>query len=380
MVLIGFRLFGPPLAGSLGRAVAGSPAVPVEPPHRPIRWIVDRVRAHVKPGERLLYEEGGKSLPGYPDIFHGDRYSGLLPYLTRVEMLGGPFLRVLVKANFTQFGEGRLFGESDWGRDHFVRYARLYRPAAILCWSGHARGFCRANPDLVEVVEDDGTLLAGTGQGIRAGTRSWGRPRSRPSRAGSMVERATPGVDGTVVLRYHSVPCLRTRPEVAWDSVYLESDPVPFIRLRPPLPRVTPGAGVPPRHRAKPAGRPDPSGAATIDRILLQRTEISVARPPGKESAVAAEPTGAVLDFDRHFRRAVWITTLCVIIGAGIVYAGKAADDRSAFIRWRHQVLQFWSGENIYDAMMFPNPPIMPLTLLPFMLLQPVPGRSAGSP
>ncbi len=89
---------------------------------------------------------------------------------------------------------------------------------------------------------------------------------------------------------------------------------------------------------------------------------------------MAAEPTGTVLDFDRHFRRAVWITTLCVIIGAGIVYAGKAADDRSAFIRWRHQVLQFWSGENIYDAMMFPNPPIMPLTLLPFMLLQPVPG------
>jgi hypothetical protein len=89
---------------------------------------------------------------------------------------------------------------------------------------------------------------------------------------------------------------------------------------------------------------------------------------------VASEPTGPVKDFDRHFRRAVWITTLCVIVGAGFVYAGKAADDRSAFIRWRHQVLQFWNGENIYDAMMFPNPPIMPLTLLPFMLLPPVPG------
>jgi hypothetical protein len=89
---------------------------------------------------------------------------------------------------------------------------------------------------------------------------------------------------------------------------------------------------------------------------------------------VAAEASGAVLDFDRHFRRAVWITTLCVIVGAALVYAGKAADDRSAFVRWRHQVLQFWDGENIYDALMFPNPPIMPLTLLPFMLLPPVTG------
>lgn len=83
---------------------------------------------------------------------------------------------------------------------------------------------------------------------------------------------------------------------------------------------------------------------------------------------------GAALDFDRHFRRAVWITALCTVFGAAVVYADKAAEERSAFIRWRHQVLQFWRGENIYDEMMFPNPPIMPLTLLPFVMLPPVPG------
>ena len=35
---------------------------------RPARllWVIDRVRRHVKPGERLLYEEGGKDLPGVP--------------------------------------------------------------------------------------------------------------------------------------------------------------------------------------------------------------------------------------------------------------------------------------------------------------------------
>ena len=57
--------------------------------------------------------------------------------------------------------------------------------------------------------------------------------------------------------------------------------------------------------------------------------------------------------------------SLIVLIGAGVVYAGKAADDRSAFIRWRHQVLEFWHGVNIYDKMMFPNPPIMPHHALP---------------
>ncbi len=40
-------------------------------------------------------------------------------------------------------------------------------------------------------------------------------------------------------------------------------------------------------------------------------------------------------------------------------------------------MLEFWGGVNIYDEMMFPNPPIMPITLYPLMTLPPVAGRSA---
>ena len=90
--------------------------------------------------------------------------------------------------------------------------------------------------------------------------------------------------------------------------------------------------------------------------------------PPSATADVAGP------DFDRHFRRAVWITALIAVIAAGMIYADKAGDDRSAFIRWRPQVLQFWRGVNIYDKMMFPNPPIMPITLYPLMTLPPLEG------
>ncbi len=83
---------------------------------------------------------------------------------------------------------------------------------------------------------------------------------------------------------------------------------------------------------------------------------------------------GIASDPDRHGRRAVWIAALITMIGAGIIYADKAAEDRSAFIRWRHQVLEMRSGVNIYDDFDFPNPPIMPLTLYPLMSLPPVEG------
>jgi hypothetical protein len=64
------------------------------------------------------------------------------------------------------------------------------------------------------------------------------------------------------------------------------------------------------------------------------------------------------------------------MIGAAVVYAAKAADDRSAFIRWRKQVLEFVQGTNIYEKYFFPNPPLMPLSLYPLMALPKVTGAA----
>ncbi len=83
--------------------------------------VVEWVGRHVEPGQRLLYEEGGKDLPGFHDPYRTGRFSGLLPERTGVEVLGGPYLHAALNTNFTQFGEGMLFGRSDWDRAYFVR-------------------------------------------------------------------------------------------------------------------------------------------------------------------------------------------------------------------------------------------------------------------
>jgi hypothetical protein len=72
---------------------------------------------------------------------------------------------------------------------------------------------------------------------------------------------------------------------------------------------------------------------------------------------------------DRLSRRTFWILWASIVVVAAVFYFEKAADQRSAFVRWRPQVLQFWQGVNIYDQMIFPNPPIMPITLYPLMVL-----------
>ncbi len=234
LLLIGIRWIGPWLDISVRELLGGESRRPFlsSRPTPALLRIVERVKRHVRPGERLLFEETGKARPGKPDPFGMYHYSAVLPSATGVEVLGGPYLYMTVTTNFTQFGEGKLFGKSDWGRDDFVRYAKLYRPAAILCWSPEARVFCLGNPDLIEVVEDDGTLLLGRVRGFEGATIR-GKADVVASANRIEVKNAVAGDDGLVVLRYHAVPLLVSDPPVAIEPVYLEDDPVPFIAFRP---------------------------------------------------------------------------------------------------------------------------------------------------
>ncbi len=69
-----------------------------------------------------------------------------------------------------------------------------------------------------------------------------------------------------------------------------------------------------------------------------------------------------------------WSLWAFIVLIAASFYYEKASDQRSAFVRWQPQVLQFWAGVNIYDKMLFPNPPIMPITLYPLAALPTVTG------
>ncbi|MBX9652919.1 DUF2029 domain-containing protein [bacterium] len=53
----------------------------------------------------------------------------------------------------------------------------------------------------------------------------------------------------------------------------------------------------------------------------------------------------------------------------GSYYVGIKGEGRSAVNRWRPQVLELWTGQDIYLTHGFPTPPIMVMTLTPFCLL-----------
>lgn len=201
-------------------------------------WIVEKVREHFGPGDRIYYEEGGRQRDGLSDPFDGRRYGGLLPTLARVEVIGGPFLNVPVRENFTQFGMGVLFGIENWGREDFDHFARLYGPKGIVCWSPRTKAFCRANPDVFEIVEETDPLMVAKVRGFEGGTIR-GEARVKAVAGKLEVEPISADVDGMIVLRYHSVPGLRSDPPGLLREVEEAGDPVPFIGLFRPEQAVT---------------------------------------------------------------------------------------------------------------------------------------------
>jgi hypothetical protein len=248
----GYRVFRFPVNDTIQRHFyRGLPFLTSRPSYH-LLWVLSRVERYVKPGERLLYEEGGFFPRGVTDPFVGGRFSGLLAPMRNIELVGGPYLHASLETNFTQFGEGKFCGKP-LTRDRFVRYARIYRPEAIFCWSEESRAFCKANPDLIEIKDEKHPFLIGRVKGFE-GAAIEGRAEVEAMPGKLRVTRAEGGVDGTVVLRYHSVPCLRSDPPVAWEPVFLEDDPVPFIKLlRPPPGAVTFELKIPPGPRGAPA-------------------------------------------------------------------------------------------------------------------------------
>ena len=239
LVLIGVRVFGMNVEDSVRNRLGlrvDHPSLPylTSEPRPHFTEILDSVRAITKPGDRVFYEEYGITVDkNEPDPFAGGRYSGLLPQLLGVEVIGGPYLHVGVKTNFTQIGEGKLFGRTGWDRDRFLAYAKLYRPSAIVCFSAGARTFCLRNPDLVHVSYHREGLFVGQVVGF-AGPAIRGQAEVAAEQGRLRVTGLVPDdLDGLVVLRYHVVAGLRCRPEMPIVPILLEDDPVPFLGLRP---------------------------------------------------------------------------------------------------------------------------------------------------
>jgi len=68
-------------------------------------------------------------------------------------------------------------------------------------------------------------------------------------------------------------------------------------------------------------------------------------------------------------RRGFVLLLTVIVLAVAVQYAVKAAESRSAFVRWRNQIQALGDGVDIYQRYTYPNAPIMALILYPLSLL-----------
>lgn len=203
----------------------------------------------VDPEHRLLLEDSAWEYPEANWVenlaepghhYFGTHLPSLLPELTGLELVNGayvgaPYIRHQVVRFETRVLDGRPVAE--WSADELRALFDRYAIGAVLVWSDEARGALARHSDLVEA---HGGLGRFTLFRVRA-------PSSRfLTGSGRVVATSLDRIEladlvpaeGRVVIRYHYDPLLRADPPVAIERVPIEGDPIGFVALQDPPPRV----------------------------------------------------------------------------------------------------------------------------------------------
>jgi hypothetical protein len=223
---------GPRFQDTVGTILSNSRALLPSDLPESHKYVLNWVKEHVEPGERIFFEERNRGYPIGPDPMAMYRLSGLIPLHHPVEVIGGPYLFAHLQTNFAQIGDGHFLGGRPWDRRSFADYAHLYGTRYIICWSDPARHFCRTNPDLVLVVEETPEFLMGR-IGLSPGSSLKGEAIIHATLNQIHVQEAR-ATDGELILRYHWMPGLKTEPPVVISARTVLDDPVPFISIQDP--------------------------------------------------------------------------------------------------------------------------------------------------
>lgn len=202
--------------------------------------LVDEVTNRVEPPGRLMIEDCAAMQ--YGDV----HLPALLPLITGVEQIGGPYPHTFLLYYFTSFRWEETFGRpmNEWSRESFRPYLDLYDVRWVVTASDRSTrvmGELMGRPP----VWSQPPYAMWTVERARDEADSGAEPTNRYA-AGSPVSAATEvraglnrieisGGDGTTgyFIKYHWVPGLEVTGAARIRPVNLLDDPVPFIYIEP---------------------------------------------------------------------------------------------------------------------------------------------------
>jgi hypothetical protein len=204
--------------------------------HPAVASLVDAVTARVKPPGRLMIEDCAA-------MHYGDVHlPALLPLVTGVEQIGGPYPQTFLLYYFSSFRWQETFGRpmDQWDSESFRPYLELYDVRWILTATARSTRAMTglldhppvwSQPPYAMWAVDD---LYTEALSIRPPTEGASTPGAPEVRSGmNRIEVSGDGRSAGYFIKYHWVPGLEVSGAARIRPVHRLDDPVPFIYIEP---------------------------------------------------------------------------------------------------------------------------------------------------
>jgi hypothetical protein len=183
---------------------------------------------------RVLFEESGDET-GF--VYDGVYLSSFLPHLTGRQLIGGPINLYNDRHHVAEFHSARLLKKDvqALSADEIINYFRRYNIGAVVAFHPASVQRLQSIPGLVTTERRIGPVhLMKVNQSFSWFLEGGGKLKAAFNRL-ELSELS----GNEVVLKYHWVEGLRGTPAVKIIPVELSDDPIPFIKLIDPPPRLT---------------------------------------------------------------------------------------------------------------------------------------------
>ena len=187
---------------------------------------------------RVLFEESGDET-GF--VYGGAYLSSFLPHQTGRQMIGGPINLYNDRHHFAEFHSGKMFkkGAQKISDQELRNYLRLYNVGAVVAFHPASIKRLQSIPGLVTLDQRFGPVhLMKVNQPLTWFIAGDGRVTTGFNRL-----ELSELTGNEVILKYHWIEDLTASPPVKIEPVKMADDPIPFIKLINPPPRVVLRAG-----------------------------------------------------------------------------------------------------------------------------------------
>ncbi|MEW6203031.1 MAG: hypothetical protein AB1546_13725 [bacterium] len=201
-----------------------------------VQHLIEWLRHNAQEEGRILLEDSGvMDREGGGQQYGKMHLPALFPKYTGKEFIGGPYPYVFLRHHFADFHDAKLFGRDvdDFEIDELRKYLNVYAVRWVIIWSERSKKYFDYYEKVFSPLTETGRFRIYEIQGGNHNTIIKGQGRAAAGYSRITVSNARPQ-NGEIILSYHWIDGIRSKPELKIEREKILDDPIGFIKIKNP--------------------------------------------------------------------------------------------------------------------------------------------------